>query len=99
MSGKRWSAQVRIPLKGPAPVTGALSAAAMSGSLRVFADHEDGVAGVAMRRNGEVGRGGRALEHPRGEIEARVVARAVIAARPVGTHVRRRADFLLERCR
>ena len=54
------------------------------------------VAGVAVRRDGQVGRGGRALEDARGQVEARVVARAVVAARPVGAHVGGGADLLLE---
>src|SRR5690348_5687544 len=86
-----------MPLNGPAPVTGGFSVAAIGlCSFRVFAHHDDGVGLVVVRGNHEVLRGGRALEDARGEVEARAVARAVVAARPARTHVRGRAHFLLE---
>src|SRR4051812_3061175 len=98
MSGKRWSTQVSTPLKGPAPVTGSFfSVAAMSGPLaRVFADHHDVRALVAVGRDLEVDGRGRALHHAAGQVEARAVARAEVAAGPVRAHVRGRADLLLE---
>src|SRR4051812_48134457 len=100
-SGKRWSTQVRRPLNRPASVTGGLLRTAMSGSLRVFADHHHRVvrARKVVRRHRHVAGGRGALEHARGKVEARVVARAVVAAGPFGAHVRGGADLLLERGR
>src|SRR5258707_11020886 len=95
-SGKRWSTQVRTPLKTPASVTGGLLVTAMSDPLRVFADHDHRVARIAVRGDHEVLRRGRALEDARGEVEARVVAGAVVAPPPFGAHVGGRADLLLE---
>src|SRR5688572_26946567 len=86
-----------MPLNGPASVTGGLGCiAAMSGPLRVFADHEHRVAGVTVRRDGQVGRRGRSLEDAGRKVETRVVAGAVVAPRPVASHVRGGADLLLE---
>src|SRR6516225_8079541 len=96
--GKRWSTQVRTPLSGPMPVTGGLFIAAMaSGSLRrIRADHDHGFGLEVVRRDHEVLRRGRALEDAAGEVEARAVAGAVVAARPGGSHVGVGPDLLLE---
>src|SRR5258708_12552912 len=87
-SGKRWSTQVRTPLKTPASVTGGLLVTAMSDPLRVFADHDHRVARIAVRGDHEVLRRGRALEDARGEVEARVVAGTVVAPPPFAAHLR-----------
>src|SRR5260221_1239533 len=86
-SGKRWSTQVRTPLKTPAAVTGGLLVTAMSDPLRVFADHDHRVARIAVRGDHEVLRRGRALEDARGEVEARVVAGTGVTPRPFRAHV------------
>src|SRR5687767_476648 len=69
----------------------------MSGPLGVFADHDRAAVGrEAVRWDGHVRRRRRALEDARGQVEARVVARAVVPAGPVGAHVRGRSHLLLE---
>src|SRR5260221_14782886 len=95
-SGKRWSTQVRTPLKTPASVTGGLLVTAMSDPLRVFADHDHRVARIAVRGDHEVLRRGRALEDARGEGEARGGAGKAVAPRPFCSHFRSRAAIPLQ---
>src|SRR5690242_5429953 len=85
MSGKRWSTHVSTPLNGPAPVTGSFFcvAAIESGSLRVFADDELGLADELVRRDGQVVRRRFVLVDTARKIEQRAVARTVETAVPL----------------
>src|SRR5579872_6588935 len=56
-------------------------------SGRIFADAQRLVIGIMMRRHGQIERRRNALKHAAGEIVSRAVARAEIAARPIGDGV------------
>src|SRR5213080_65707 len=62
--------------------------------LLVRPDHERVLVRILIGRHHEIRRGGRAGEHPPGEVEARAVARTEEAARPAGIQLAR-AEALL----